>query len=55
VCVFGDSGAPWELIKAFGVSAEHIAARARELMKIKIARVLEQEEHTLEQALATSH
>ena len=32
---FGDSGAPWELIKEFEVSAEHIAQRAAELMKIK--------------------
>ena len=52
---FGDSGAPWELIKAFGVSAEHIAAKGRELMQAKIARLLEQEEHLLEEALATSH
>jgi len=32
---FGDSGAPWELMKELGVSAEHIAARAMELMAIK--------------------
>jgi transketolase len=32
---FGDSGAPWEMIKEFEVSAEHIAQRAAELMKIK--------------------
>jgi len=32
---FGDSGAPWELIKEFEVSAEHIAHKAAELMKIK--------------------
>jgi transketolase len=32
---FGDSGAPWELIKEFEVSAEHIAHKAVELMKIK--------------------
>jgi transketolase len=32
---FGDSGAPWELIKEFEVSAEHIAQKAAELMKIK--------------------
>jgi transketolase len=32
---FGDSGAPWELVKEFEVSAEHIAAKAVELMKIK--------------------
>jgi transketolase len=51
---FGDSGAPWELIKEFGVSAEHIAAKARELMKIKAARRLDQEDYLLEEALATS-
>jgi transketolase len=51
---FGDSGAPWELIKEFGVSAEHIAAKARELMKIKTARLLDQEDYLLEEALATS-
>jgi transketolase len=28
---FGESGAPWELIFKFGLSAEHIAARARAL------------------------
>jgi len=32
---FGDSGAPWELIKEFEVSAEHIAAKAAELMAVK--------------------
>lgn len=32
---FGDSGAPWELIKEFEVSAEHIAQKAVELMAIK--------------------
>ncbi|HVP42156.1 MAG TPA: transketolase [Terriglobales bacterium] len=32
---FGDSGAPWELIKEFEVSAEHIAKRAVALMGIK--------------------
>jgi len=29
---FGDSGAPWELVKEFEVSAEHIARKAVELM-----------------------
>jgi transketolase len=29
---FGDSGAPWELVKEFEVSAEHIASKARELV-----------------------
>jgi transketolase len=32
---FGDSGAPWELIKEFEVSAEHIAQKAIELMEVK--------------------
>jgi len=35
---FGESGAPWELIKEFEVSAEHIAAKAVELMRVKSAR-----------------
>ena len=29
---FGESGAPWELIKKFGLSAEHIAAKAKEMV-----------------------
>ena len=41
---FGDSGAPWELIKEFEVSAEHIAQKAVELMAIKKRGPLEQEE-----------
>jgi transketolase len=32
---FGDSGAPWELIKELEVSAEHIAHKALELMAVK--------------------
>jgi transketolase len=32
---FGDSGAPWELVKEFEVSAEHIARKAVELMHLK--------------------
>jgi transketolase len=32
---FGESGYPWELIKEFEVSAEHIAQKAAELMAIK--------------------
>jgi len=32
---FGESGAPWELIKKFGLSAEHIAAKAREIVQKK--------------------
>lgn len=54
---FGDSGAPWELIKEFEVSAEHIAAKARELMCVKheAQRPQRLEEFALEEALATSH
>ena len=33
---FGDSGAPWELVKEFEVSAEHIARKAAELICAKI-------------------
>jgi transketolase len=32
---FGDSGAPWELIKEFEVSAEHIAHKGLELIAVK--------------------
>jgi transketolase len=32
---FGESGQPWELIKEFEVSAEHIARKAKELFDIK--------------------
>jgi transketolase len=32
---FGDSGAPWELVKEFEVSAEHIARKAADLMDVK--------------------
>ncbi len=32
---FGESGAPWELIKEFEVSAEHIAQKAKELFDLK--------------------
>ena len=42
---FGDSGAPWELIKEFKVSAEHIAQKAVELLAIK-------KSHAREYALA---
>ena len=31
---FGESGLPWQLIKEFGVTAEHIAHKAREVMKL---------------------
>jgi len=34
---FGDSGAPWELIKEFEVSAEHIAKKALQLVDVKRA------------------
>jgi len=32
---FGESGKPWELIYEFEVSAEHIAAKAKELYDLK--------------------
>jgi transketolase len=32
---FGESGKPWQLIKEFGLSAEHIAERAVKLLKNK--------------------
>ena len=31
---FGESGQPWQLIRKFGVAAEHIADKAKELLKI---------------------
>jgi transketolase len=45
---FGDSGAPWELIKEFEVSAEHIAQKAAELMALK--KRTGKGHHTLEMA-----
>ena len=42
---FGESGAPWELIKEFEVSAEHIARKAHELMQVKRASAAEKHEH----------
>ncbi len=33
---FGESGAPWELVKEFEVSAEHIAAEAKRLYDLKV-------------------
>ena len=48
---FGDSGAPWELIKEFEVSAEHIAHKALELVELKKNhRIALEEQH-----LAGSH
>ena len=41
---FGDSGAPWELIKEFEVSAEHIAHKAADLMEFKKKRAEEKRE-----------
>ncbi|MGC2193145.1 MAG: transketolase [Terriglobales bacterium] len=49
---FGDSGAPWELIKEFEVSAEHIAHKAVELVDLKKNHRLATEEHHL---VAGSH
>ncbi len=31
---FGESGKPWQLIKEFGVAAEHIARKAKELLRL---------------------
>jgi len=31
---FGQSGAPWELMKLFGLTAEFIAKRAKEMINI---------------------
>ncbi len=42
---FGDSGAPWELIKEFEVSGEHIAQKAVELMALKKRRLAIADEH----------
>ncbi len=33
---FGESGAPWELLKTFELTAEHIVRRAKELYDKKI-------------------
>jgi transketolase len=54
---FGDSGAAWELIREFEVSAEHIAVKAGELMAVKLEAMRPHllEEFALEEALATSH
>jgi transketolase len=35
---FGESGAPWELVKEFEVSAEHIAAKVIDLVETEAAR-----------------
>ncbi|MEE9399840.1 MAG: transketolase [Dehalococcoidales bacterium] len=35
---FGDSGSPWELVKEFEVSAEHIAAKAKSLHELKLSK-----------------
>jgi transketolase len=32
---FGESGAPWELIKTFELTAEHIAKKTKELCERK--------------------
>ena len=39
---FGESGYPWELIKEFEVSAEHIAQKAAELMAVKQGALVEE-------------
>ncbi len=40
---FGDSGYPWELVKEFEVSGEHIAQKAAELMAVKANRKTHEE------------
>jgi transketolase len=40
---FGDSGAPWELVKEFEVSAEHIAQKAVQLLRVKRMKAVEKE------------
>jgi transketolase len=37
---FGESGAPWELVKEFEVSAEHIAVEAKRLYDLKVAKAI---------------
>lgn len=32
---FGESGQPWELMQVFGLTAEHVASKAREVLKKK--------------------
>jgi transketolase len=48
---FGDSGAPWELIKEFEVSAEHIADMAINLMEQKRQREREPESDEMDERL----
>ena len=48
---FGDSGAPWELIQEFELSAEHITHKAIELVDIQKNHRVALDEHLL----ATSH
>ncbi len=36
---FGESGAPWELVKEFEVSAEHIALEAKRLYDLKVKKL----------------
>ena len=38
---FGESGAPWELIREFEVSAEHIAAKALDLLAVRAGQTAE--------------
>ncbi|HUV04313.1 MAG TPA: transketolase [Armatimonadota bacterium] len=33
---FGESGKPWELMQEFGLTAEHLAEKAREILKKKV-------------------
>ena len=36
---FGESGAPWELVKEFEVSAEHVAKEAKRLYDLKVKKI----------------
>lgn len=45
---FGESGAPWELIKEFEVSAEHIAQKALQLLQQKNKTVAGNTSHALQ-------
>jgi transketolase len=45
---FGDSGAPWELVKEFEVSAEHIAREAVRLLQVKEEHLVTVSQYTQE-------
>ena len=49
---FGESGAPWELVKEFEVSAEHIAREAKRLYDLKVARLTRPKKRTAKRKTA---